>query len=137
MCQAVGRRDRPLKEAVSWDQASFRLEGVPERRRRIDAFNPGVEHGRLGHFLCPERYEPPSPLPQAVVPVLAGGDERNILRRREVVARLIISPDFRRRRQAVETVDLRPCQISGVAAAHDISSIDRLPDPSVQLSCRQ
>ena len=77
---AVGRRYRPLVEAVGRDQAALRFEGVAKRRRRVDAFNPGVEHGRLWQLLCPERDEPPSPLAQSVAAIFAGGNERHVLR---------------------------------------------------------
>jgi len=71
---AAGRRDRPFVEAIGRDQAAFRLEYVPEGRCGIDAFNPGVEHGRLRHLFFPDQNKPPAALAQAMAAVFDGAD---------------------------------------------------------------
>jgi hypothetical protein len=67
---AAGQRDRSFVEAIGRDQAAFRLEG----RSGIDAFNPGVEQGRLRHLICPEQNKPPAALAHAMAAVFGGGD---------------------------------------------------------------
>lgn len=58
-------------------------------------------------------------LPQkTVVAVLAGRHEWHILRRRDVVAGLVIAADLGRRGQPVKLMDFRPGQVPGVATAH-------------------
>ena len=120
---AVGRALGPFIVAVGWNQAALRLEGVPERWRRIDAFDARVEHLTLGHLFRPEWHQPPAAHADLVIPVVGRGHERHFIGRGDVIARRVVATDICRRSQAVEPVDFGPWQISCVAPAHARPSV--------------
>jgi hypothetical protein len=115
---AIDPRLGQFVEAVGRDQAPRRLEGILEGAGRVGSLGAGVEHRGLRHFLRPPRNQPPAALTKLVVAVLACGDERYLVGRRDVVGWRVVAPQFGRSRQPVEPVNFGPGQISGEASAH-------------------
>jgi len=116
----------PLEEAVGGNEAALALQRIAKHALRLDAFDARVDHQRRFGSAClrgPERDEAPAHHLQRAH-TIAKCDDRRVLRRRDVEARL--PPDVRRdawievqlTHRLLEILDEAVLSRDRVAAAH-------------------